>query len=369
MLASDGRSNLKGRAKLAAIRNLCRERGWEGFAYLGDSAADLPVWQGADERLVVAASAGVLRRVARLGATSRVFDDPLPTLGPLIAALRPQHWLKNGLLLLPILLAHQLTDPDRLTAVAAAVVAFSLAASAVYVINDALDVQSDRHHPDKRSRPFASGRLPLTAAPGIAGGLLAVAFGLSVVWLPWAFTAVLAAYLVTTSLYSLLLKRLPIVDVITLAGLYALRVLAGGTATGVPVSQWLMVFSIFLFTSLAFCKRYSELLRVAGTGDTGPRGRGYEVVDIGLVESVGPTSGLMAVLVLALYISSEQVQVLYHRVDTLWALIPLLLFWIIRLWFLARRGERLEDPVVFAATDPVSLAVAAVAGSLLVLAS
>lgn len=299
--------------------------------------------------------------------------SPSPARGsrplPLIAALRPQHWLKNGLLFLPLLLAHEVADLDRLLAAVLAFVAFSLAASAVYVINDAVDVEADRAHPDKRRRPFASGRLPVAFAPVLAGGLLAASLALSTVALPVAFTLLLVGYLATTSLYTAALKRVPILDVITLAGLYALRLLAGGTATGVPVSEWLMVFSIFLFTSLAFCKRYSELLRVAGSDGAPPRGRGYEVVDIGLVETVGPTSGLLAVLVLALYLSSEQVQVLYRRVHLLWALIPLLLYWVIRLWFLARRGARLEDPVVFAATDRISLAVAAVAGALMLAAS
>ncbi len=369
VLASDPRTNLKGRTKLAAIRELCVARGWTRFAYLGDSRADIPVWREADEAYSVAPGRRVRTVLQRSGKLVRSFSRSAVRPAALLAAVRPHHWLKNGLLLLPVLLAHRITELPLLAEAARAVVAFSLAASAVYVLNDLVDIDADRRHPVKRRRPFAAATLPLASGPFLAVALLAAAFALSWFSLPRAFTAVLALYLGATTAYSLALKRIPILDVITLAGLYALRIFAGSAATSVPVSEWLMVFSIFIFTSLALCKRYSELARLAGGTGERAHGRGYTVSDVSLVASAGQTTGLLAVLVLALYLSSPQVQVLYRRADFLWALIPLAMYWVLRLWLLARRGVVLEDPLLFAVTDRASLAVCAVAGLVMLAAA
>jgi len=369
VLASDGRTNLKGRTKLAAIHDLCTTRGWKRFAYLGDSRADLPVWREADEAYAVAPGRRVRAILERDGKLVRSFSRPALRPAALLAALRPHHWLKNGLLLLPVLLAHRITELPLLAEAARAIVAFSLTASAVYVLNDLVDIDADRRHPVKRRRSFAAATLPLASGPVLAAVLIAAAFALSWLTLPRPFTVVLALYLATTTAYSLALKRIPILDVITLAGLYALRIFAGGAATAVPVSEWLMVFSIFIFTSLALCKRYSELARLAGGSDGRAHGRGYTVSDVALVASSGQTTGLLAVLVLALYLSSPQVQVLYRRADLLWALIPLAMYWVLRLWLLARRGVVLEDPLLFAVTDRVSLMVCAFAGLVMLAAA
>lgn len=370
VLASDERTNLKGRAKLAAVRELCAARGWDRFAYLGDSRADLPLWRAADEAYAVDPGARLRAALERDGGKlARSFRRPAVRPAAVLAALRPHHWLKNGLLLLPVILAHRVTELPLLSGVARAIVAFSLTASAVYVLNDLVDIDADRRHPVKRLRPFAAGTLPLAFGPVLVVVLLAGAFSLSWLTLPRPFTVVLALYLGATTAYSLALKRVPVLDVITLAGLYALRIFAGGAATAVPVSEWLMVFSIFIFTSLALCKRYSELARLAGSMGDRAHGRGYTVSDVELVATAGQTTGLMAVLVLALYLSSSQVQVLYRRADLLWALIPLALYWVLRLWLLARRGVVLEDPLLFAVTDRVSLGVCAVAGALLLAAA
>ncbi len=369
VLASDRRTNLKGRSKLEAIRGLCTARGWTQFAYLGDSRADLPVWREAVEAYAVAPGRRVRATLERDGKLVRSFSRPAIRPAALLAELRPHHWLKNGLLLLPVLLAHRITDLALIAEVARAIVAFSLAASAVYVLNDLVDIDADRRHPVKRRRPFAAATLPLASGPVIAAVLVAAAFTFSWLTLPRPFTAVLALYLGATTAYSLALKRIPILDVITLAGLYSLRIFAGGAATAVPVSEWLLVFSIFIFTSLALCKRYSELARLAGASGEYAHGRGYTVTDVGLVASAGQTSGLLAVLVLALYLSSPQVQVLYHHAVFLWALIPLAMYWVLRLWLLARRGVVLEDPLLFAITDRASLAVCAVAGGIMLAAA
>jgi len=276
----------------------------------------------------------------------------------LVRALRPQQWVKNLLLLVPLVLAHRLNDTAGLIASAWAAIAFSAAASSVYLLNDLLDLEADRAHPQKRSRPLAARDVTPAAALRTAAALLVLAFGISIVFLPLLFTAAVLAYLVANALYSLWLKRKPMVDVLVLANLYTLRVVAGGIATDVPVSEWLLAFSTFFFLSLAFVKRYAELHRLAAERGSQALGRGYEVSDLSLLETMGPCSGYLSVLVLALYINGEQVKNLYFRSNLLWVLCALLLYWISRLWFWAKRGELIEDPVTFALRDRNSLIVA-----------
>lgn len=273
----------------------------------------------------------------------------------LLRALRPHQWVKNLLLFVPLLLAHDVERAGRLGPVARAFAAFCLCASAGYVLNDLHDRAVDRRHPLKRTRPFAAGRLSSGAGMLLAAALLAAALGLSALTLPRAFTAMLAGYAAVTALYSAWLKRLLLLDVFTLAGLYTHRVLAGGAAGGVPVSEWLLAFCIFFFLGLAFAKRYAELLRVQSeSGDALP-GRAYRTEDLAVIEAVGPASGYLSVLVLALYVHSAKAGQLYRAPRLLWLLCPLLLYWVTRLWFLARRGQLNEDPVLFALKDPVSL--------------
>ena len=198
--------------------------------------------------------------------------------------------------------------------------------------------------------------------------LIVIAFGVSLAFLPPLFLAVLACYLGANLAYSVWLKRKPIVDVLVLANMYTLRLLAGGVAANIPVSEWLLAFSAFFFLSLAFAKRYSELSRLAAEQQVKAAGRGYAVSDLSLIETMGPCSGYMSVLVLALYINSDHVKTLYANSNLLWVLCALLLYWISRLWFWAKRGELLEDPVVFAMTDRNSLIVAAI-GAIIVAAA
>jgi len=365
---SDG-SNLKSEAKLQAIRTLCREHGWTDYAYAGDSPADLPVWAAAREAIVVTSGLGLVRKVEAKGVPVRHIVVGGARARQTIAALRPHHWLKNLLLFLPLLLAHEVADTSRIGAALMGFITFSLCASAIYIVNDLVDVEADRHHPTKRLRPFAAGQLPLIAGPVLVGLLLIASGALAVTLLPSGFTVVLGIYLGLTTLYSFWLKRLAIIDVIVLAGLYGLRIFAGGEATQVSVSAWMLVFSIFLFTSLAFAKRYSELARLASSNGEATRGRAYVVSDIGLIENIGPTCGILAVLVFALYVNGEDVRLLYADPRPLWLVCPLLLYWVIRLWFLARRGALVEDPLVFAITDRVSLVVGILATVLVVLAA
>jgi 4-hydroxybenzoate polyprenyltransferase len=292
----------------------------------------------------------------------------------LVRLLRPRHWVKNLLLVAPILLAHEFTDTRRLLPLLLGIISFSLIASLVYVVNDLVDIESDRHHPQKRFRPLAAGDLSRTSgvlvALVLAAGGIAAALAVST-----NFLVITAVYLATTTLYSIWLKRVVIADVLMLASFYTLRILAGGIAASLeePVSPWLLAFAMFLFTSLAFSKRHAELTRLANeqpeSTDRSAAGRGYRVRDLGIIEVLGPTSGYLSVLVFTLYINREGIDQLYTYTWPLWTITLLLMYWISRLWLLARRGELKEDPVVFAVTDPVSLLVGLLVTGLAIVAA
>lgn len=280
----------------------------------------------------------------------------------LVQALRPHQWAKNLLVFVPLLGAHRWRDPGALRAALLAFVAFDLVASASYVVNDLRDLEADRAHPEKRHRPFASGALGARSAVVLVSALLASAVALAS-RLPATFALLLAGYFVATLAYSFGLKRQVALDVLLLAGLYTVRMFAGGFATGVPVSEWLASFSMFLFLSLAFVKRASELGRAGGALP----GRGYRPEDREVVFAMGIAAGYLSVLVLALYVSSQDVRRLYPRPAWLWTLCPLLLYWVSRLWVRARRGEVHHDPLVFALRDPVTWAVGALGALAVVL--
>ncbi|MGE3819425.1 MAG: UbiA family prenyltransferase [Isosphaeraceae bacterium] len=365
VLATEPGRNLKGPGKLSAIRAYCQAIGEDRFDYVGDAEADLPIWREAETAYVVGGGDGhgLTRRVKALGSSPTVHP-----VGPTarvarsaLRALRPHQWAKNALIFVPLLTSQHLADPLALVSATAAFVAFSLCASAIYVVNDLVDLASDRAHPEKRGRPFASGALPLASGPPMALGLLLGSFGLAAATLPAEFLVVLAGYLLLTTLYSLVIKSRLMVDVLALALLYSVRIFAGGIATAIPISEWLIGFSTFFFLSLAFVKRYTELHRAIESGKLEKlRGRGYRPSDIGLVETLGATSGYLAVLVLALYIQSEAVRPLYRSPNWLWGICLVLVYWISRVWFLAKRGELPGDPVSFALRDRHSLASGAI---------
>jgi 4-hydroxybenzoate polyprenyltransferase len=283
-----------------------------------------------------------------------------------VKALRPHQWTKNLLVFVPALLAHS-TQPEVWTRALWAFAAFCLCASSVYLINDLVDLDADRAHPSKRERPFASGTLPPRLGLWLAPVLLAAAFAVALP-LPRAFAAVLGMYYLATLSYSLLLKRLVLVDVLLLAGLYTVRLIAGGAAYQVPLSQWLLAFALFLFLSLAFVKRYSEVQQIRREGASEAKGRGYRAGDLEQLSAFGSAAGYLSVLVLALYVHSEDVRRLYEHPARLWMMLPLLLFWISRVWLLAHRGELHEDPIVFALRDWPSYLVALGAAATILLA-
>ena len=267
----------------------------------------------------------------------------------LIKALRPHQWAKNVLVFVALIAAHQVFQLDSLLKCGLAFLAFSFTASAVYILNDLLDLESDRRHVKKRFRPFASGAASIPAGVALFVALLGAAAAASAL-LPPTFIGLLLVYVVLTTAYSVYLKRKLMVDVLCLASLYTLRILAGGAAASIVISPWLMAFSMFFFLSLAFAKRYTELTAAAGSAEKIP-GRGYWAQDLELIRSLGPTSGYLCVLVFCLYLNSPDVSIHYNRPEFLWLSCPILLYWISRVWFLAYREQLDDDPVAFALHD------------------
>ncbi|WP_076998245.1 UbiA family prenyltransferase [Variovorax sp. KK3] len=351
VLASDGERNVKGSAKLAAIQ---ADAGGQGFAYAGDHSADMKVWQGATAAVVVSRSGTLARRAAGVTQVETVIQPRRAGLGRYLYGLRAHQWLKNLLVFLPLMpLLHELTATLVVDA-ALAFVAFSLMASGIYVLNDLLDLESDRRHHRKRRRPFAAGDispatgLAMSAALGIAS--VAMSFAL----LPESFVLVLLVYAALTTAYSVFLKRRAVVDVFSLAALYTIRVAAGTEATGQPLSFWILSFSLFIFLSLALAKRYVEITTAAGDGGQLKRDRGYHPGDETFVLCTGVAAGQMSALLLSLYLQDQQMLSRYDNPTWLWVLIPVFLFWTVRIWLKAIRGVLHDDPVVFAARDWVS---------------
>jgi 4-hydroxybenzoate polyprenyltransferase len=351
VLASDGQSNLAGIAKRDALDARFGERGYD---YVGNARVDLPIWGHARHAIVANAPASLAAAAARVSTVEAHL--PAEGRGPStwLRAIRMHQWLKNLLVFVPLLAAHRFTDPQALRISALGFLAFSLCASGVYVLNDLLDLAADRHHPTKRQRPFASGQLSLLQGMWLAPALSLAGFAIALGQSP-AFAGVLAAYYALTLAYSFRLKRRAVVDVMALAGLYTLRIVGGALLLATAPSFWLLAFSVFLFLSLATLKRYAELLALLDRGGTQPKGRGYRVDDLPMVQSFGTASGYQAVLVLALYVNSPASQALYRRPELLWVVCPVLLYWITRAWMIAHRGLMRDDPVVFAATDAVSI--------------
>ena len=347
---SDGVKNLKGPNKAAFLADRFAAG---GYAYMGDAAADLPVWRGARRAITVNAPAGLRRAAERAAPQTEHLTTATRGIRDHLRALRPHQWLKNTLVFLPTLAAHDL-GPASLVLALLAFVSFSLVASGVYVLNDLLDLAADRAHPRKRERPFASGRVPLAHGAVMASGLFILG-GLAALSLGTAFTGVMLAYFVLTTAYSLYLKRRIVIDIVVLAGLYTIRIVAGGIATGIDLSVWLLAFSIFFFLSLAAVKRQAELVDGAARGDLKASGRGYTVEDLPVISMIAICAGYVSVLVMALYVSSPAVVVLYDRPNFLWGISAVLLYWVTNMIMTAHRGQMHDDPVVHAAKDRTSL--------------
>jgi 4-hydroxybenzoate polyprenyltransferase len=290
-----------------------------------------------------------------------------PTWRDYAKQLRLHQWLKNALLFVPLLASQKFTDSGAIAASIAAFVAFGLCASSVYVLNDLMDLPADRRHPRKKDRPFASARIPVEHGVVLIPGLLIAGFLLAL-FLPWAFVGVLALYYFVTLNYNLWAKNIAVLDTLVLAGLYTLRIIAGAAAISVVPSFWLLAFSMFFFLSVAMAKRYSELVNTdLGDDDTIP-GRQYRRIDLSTIMSEGAASGYAAVIILALYINSDEVAANYSHPEVIWLTCPLLLYWVNKLWLNTQRKEMTDDPLVWALENRVSRGIAVMCTLLLVIA-
>jgi 4-hydroxybenzoate polyprenyltransferase len=343
--------------------------GEQGFDYVGNEAVEAQVRSAARQVHLVAAAREPGGQAGEGVARPWPAGTRPGAAASLLAAMRPHQWVKNLLVFIPLLAAHRYADAIALQLALLSFVAFGLTASSVYLLNDLVDVANDRRHARKRHRALAAGELQLKTGWLAWPALLALGLALSALALPWTFTACLGVYVAATAAYSLCLKQLPIVDVMTLAMLYTLRMVAGAAAIGVPLSFWLLSFSMFTFLSLALVKRYSELKAARSEGEGGlVRGRGYDAHDLELIATLGGSAGYTSVLVLALYVHDGSTAALYARPQLIWLTCPLLLFWVSRAWLIAQRGHMHDDPIVFALKDRTSWAVAALCGAAVMLA-
>lgn len=346
---SIGRNDLNASGKTAFLEG---RFGRQGFAYLGGTTSDLPVWEVASKSITVDVPNSVKACVDSFRPGARHLVTAHAPRGPsYLRTLRPHQWLKNALVFVPMIAGHNLTV-ETLWHSLLAFIAFSLVASSVYVVNDLLDLGADRAHPRKRTRPFASGSIPIRHGAWLAPLLLMG--GLAVAWpLGLNFVLVMLAYCAATLVYSLYIKRQVIADICALAGLYTLRIVAGGVATGILLSVWLLAFAIFIFFALASVKRQAELVDSISANAI-QVGRGYQAGDLPLVAGMAMSSGYVSVLVLALYVNSPDVQELYSSPSALWGICFVLLYWISRMVMMTQRGNMHDDPLVYAVKDPIS---------------
>jgi 4-hydroxybenzoate polyprenyltransferase/phosphoserine phosphatase len=351
--ASSADENLSSAAKAARLVEKFGER---GFDYIGNDAADLEVWAKARQRFAVQPSSSVQRKLLALDPAAMILRHDGGRLRSWAKLLRVHQWAKNALVFVPLVTAQHF-DLASLGEALAAFFAFSLAASGIYLINDLVDLEADRKHRTKKLRPLAAGTIrvldALLAAPVLVMAATAGAFLLA----PW-FGAVLLGYLALTTAYTFVLKRKMMIDVVTLAMLYTLRVVGGAAAIGVPVSEWLLAFSMSIFVALALIKRYTELAGRLDANMPDPTNRNYRKVDLDTVAALAAASGFNSVTVFTLYISSDTVRQLYVHPQVLWLICPILMYWIGRILMLAHRRQVDDDPILFAVKDRISIAAA-----------
>jgi 4-hydroxybenzoate polyprenyltransferase/phosphoserine phosphatase len=363
VIASDGIVNLAGTRK---ADELVKRFGEKGFDYAGNSNTDLAVWKKSRRAIVVNSHDSLAQEAAKLAEIECIFPAQRTGFSALRRMLRVHQWLKNLLLFIPLFAAHQVNNTATLTALLVAFLAFSLCASSVYVANDLLDLESDRQHPRKRLRPFASGQVPIWIGVLLAPALL-VASMLLASFVGGSFLSWLSFYFLLTCAYSWGLKRLMLVDCLTLAVLYTLRIVAGAAAANMSLSFWLIAFAVFLFLSLSFVKRYAELEVQLANGKEKVHGRGYFTSDAPMIQAFGTSAGYASVLVLALYLNSDAVVKLYKTPELIWAAVPVMLFWMSWMWMQAHRGLMHDDPLVFAVKDKASLFAGALFAVIMVL--
>ena len=364
VIASDGDQNLAGRNKANA---LVAKYGENGFDYVGNSSLDILVWEKSKYGVVVNGTSKLVRQASFVTEIEHVISKAKNNLKTWFKVFRLHQWVKNILIFVPIFASHQVITGELWSNLALAFLSFSLCASSVYIANDLLDLESDRAHPRKRSRPFASGQIPIWMGAVLAPALTFSSFAMAQ-YVGGSFLSWLLVYFGLTCAYSWGLKRLVLIDCLTLAILYTLRIVAGAAAVSVPLSFWLLAFSIFLFLSLAFIKRYAELQTHLEGDAKKVHGRGYYIADAPLVQQLGVTSGYASTLVLALYLNSENVIKLYRTPEIIWGAVPLMLLWISWMWLKAHRGLMHDDPIVFAIKDKISVLIGVVFIAILIVA-
>lgn len=343
--------NLKGLKKREAINSYLNKK---PFSYIGNEKSDMSLWVGSEKAYVVTRSKKLIRSIRKNCSEIHIFDRP-GKIKAIFRALRPYQWSKNLLIFVPLFLAHQITDLSKLVSCILAFFVFSFCASAFYILNDLFDLEADRRHEKKKSRPFATGVLSMPNGLVMAFVSLGISIHLGFYFLTFQFLFILLLYCIFTLLYSLFYKKIIILDAIVLSIFYTLRIFAGGIAASVEVSPWLLAFSAFFFLSLAFVKRFVELRDNKKNNVEKPDGRNYHIDDMFLIQSSGISSGFMSVLVFFIYITNSQVvRELYSNTTLLWFIGPLLIYWLNRMWFLARRGTLDSDPVLFAIKDCAS---------------
>lgn len=343
--------NLTGKNKVAFLN----ERfGRQNYTYIGNSTVDIPVWNDAHKAVVVSPKETLVKKAEKASPDTQWIKTSAPSVKTWLKTVRIHQWVKNALLAVPLLTSHQVFDLNLIALCLLGFLAFSLAASSVYVLNDLMDLSSDRQHPSKKHRPFAAGDLSILQGLVLFPLLLALS-ALLCLFLPLDFFIVLAAYYAITVAYSFKLKQIILLDTVTLAVLYTMRIIAGTVLISVHFSFWLLAFSIFIFLSLALLKRYTELITLRNNHQTTTIGRGYHVEDQGIIGPLGTAAGYIAVLVLALYLNSDAVVMLYQHASVLWLACIILLYWISRMWLISHRGQMDDDPIFFAIKDKTSL--------------
>jgi 4-hydroxybenzoate polyprenyltransferase/phosphoserine phosphatase len=362
VITSDGTNNLRGAAKAQALTD---RFGAKGFVYAGNATSDLPIWHQAAAAILVNAPAGVVSQVrGSLPVEFAIADQP-PVLLELIKAMRPHQWVKNILAFVPILTAHALTEASAWFGGIIMFLAFCCTASAIYLVNDLLDIAADRAHPRKRLRPFARGAVPLPIGAAAAAVLLIAGISLALIGhVAW----IVALYALMSISYSFGLKQLPLVDVFMLGALYTIRLFGGGEATGHRLSLWLLGFSSFLFLSLALLKRVEEMMSLGGSGGSKAARRGYSAADTPVLQLFGVAAAFASSVVLALFVQSEATAQHYASPSLLWFVVPLLLFWQCRMWLSGARGYMHHDPIIYAARDWVSWTIGAAMAVVLIAA-
>ena len=348
MVASDGRTNLAGEKKADA---LVQRFGKAGFDYAGNAAGDLAVWRAAKQAIVVNASPAVAKRVRTACSVEREFAKKRAW-RLWVRMLRVHQWAKNLLLFVPLFAGHQLKNRHDWLTLFLAFFSFCCCSSAVYIANDLFDLESDRQHPRKRNRPFASGQMSIFTGVITIPFLLLMSFLLSL-YVEIIFLQILVCYGLGTCAYSWKLKQIAIVDCLVLSFLYTSRIFAGAGAIGIYPSFWLLAFSVFIFLSLAFVKRYAEIRSCMKTRKHSISGRGYYSSDASLIQIIGVTSGFSSIVVFLFYINSDA-EIIYDNPLVIWGAVPVVLFWISWMWLQAHRGNMHDDPLIFAFQDRAS---------------